>query len=66
MKKKIFVIIPVYNGEQYIERCLESVLNQTYSDLLVICVNDGSTDNSLEILKKYQSIILIDQDNAGC
>lgn len=52
-KTKVSVIIPVYNIEKYIKRCLDSVLNQTYSNLEVICVNDGSTDNSLEILKEY-------------
>ena len=47
----ISVIIPVYNAEQYIKRCLNSVLNQTFNDYEIIMVNDGSTDGSLEILK---------------
>ena len=51
----ISVIIPVYNAEQYIKRCLNSVLNQTFNDYEIIMVNDGSTDGSLEILKKYES-----------
>ena len=45
---KISVIIPVYNGEKYIQRCVDSVLNQTYSDIEIIVINDGSTDKSLE------------------
>lgn len=67
----ISVIIPVYNTgkEGYLNRCLNSVLNSTYNNLEIICVNDGSTDNSLEILKQYQShdsrISIINKENAG-
>lgn len=50
---KISVIIPVYNTEKYLTRCLDSVLNQTLTDIEVICVNDCSTDNSLEILNDH-------------
>lgn len=50
---KISVIIPVYNVEQYLERCLDSVCGQTLEDIEIICINDCSTDNSLEILNKY-------------
>jgi len=50
---KISVIIPVYNSEKYIEQCLFSVLNQTLNEIEVICVNNGSDDNSLNILKKF-------------
>ena len=46
---KLSVIIPVYNVENYLKRCLDSVINQTYKDLEIIVVNDGSTDSSLEI-----------------
>ena len=42
----ISVIVPVYNAEAYLSRCMESILNQTYRDIQVICVNDGSTDSS--------------------
>ena len=67
--KKISVIIPVYNVEKYLETCLNSVINQTYKNLEIIIINDGSTDNSLSICKKYEKldkrIILIDQDNKG-
>ena len=49
----ISVIIPVYNVEKYLSQCLDSVINQTYKNLEIICVDDSSTDNSLEILKEY-------------
>ena len=65
----ISVIIPVYNAEKYIEDCLNSVLNQTFSDFEVICVNDGSTDDSAFILgnfvKKDPRIKVLNQDNEG-
>jgi HAD superfamily hydrolase (TIGR01549 family) len=54
MMAKVSVIIPVYNAEPYLKRCLDSVCNQTLKDIEIICVNDGSTDNSLEILRKYE------------
>lgn len=50
---KISVIIPVYNVKQYLHKCLDSVLMQTYKDFEIICINDGSTDESLEILEEY-------------
>lgn len=63
----ISVIIPVYNCEQYLPRCLDSIINQTHKNLEIICINDGSTDNSLKILKEYSKkdsrIILISQEN---
>lgn len=66
---KISVIIPVYNTEKYLSRCLDSVVNQTFKDLEIICVNDGSTDNSNEILDRYASkdnrITVINQKNGG-
>ena len=52
---KISIIIPVYNVENYLVQCLESVINQSYKDIEIICVNDCSTDNSLDILKKYSN-----------
>lgn len=55
MGKKVSVIIPVYNAAQYLERCLDSVINQTLKDIEIICINDCSTDNSLEILEEYAS-----------
>ena len=70
MKKKLIsVIIPVYRVEKYLERCLDSVIGNTYQELEVICVNDGSPDGSLKILEKYaakdQRIIIIDKKNEG-
>ena len=66
---KVSVIVPVYNGEEYLEECLDSIINQTLEDIEIICVNDGSTDNSLKILKKYAKnddrFIILDEDNQG-
>lgn len=66
---EISLIIPVYNGEKYIEECLDSVLNQSMSNIEIIVVNDGSTDNSLSILKDYkksnEQIKIINKENAG-
>lgn len=50
---KVSIIIPVYNTEKYIRKCLESAINQTLTDIEIICINDGSTDNSLSILYEY-------------
>ena len=50
---KVSVIIPVYNTESYLEKCLDSVCNQTLSDIEIICINDCSTDNSLKLLRQY-------------
>lgn len=50
---KVSVIIPVYNTEKYLEKCLDSVCNQTLKDIEILCINDCSTDDSLRILKKY-------------
>lgn len=54
IKQLISIVIPVYNMEKYLTQCLESVISQTYHNLEIICINDGSTDNSLKILKKFQ------------
>ncbi len=51
---KVSVIIPVYNGERYLEECLDSVCGQTLQDIEIICIDDDSTDSSSDILKKYQ------------
>ena len=50
---KVSVIIPVYNTEKYLRECLDSIVNQTLKEIEIICVDDGSTDSSLEILKEY-------------
>ena len=66
---KISVIIPVYNTEKFLEKCLNSVLNQTLKDIEIIVVNDGSRDNSLEIIKKFKEednrIVLLNEQNGG-
>ncbi|MBZ9570444.1 glycosyltransferase [Methanobrevibacter sp. TMH8] len=68
-KLKISIIIPVYNSEKHLEDCLNSVINQTLNEIEIICVNDGSTDKSLEILNKYSSkdkrINIINKKNGG-
>ena len=50
---KVSIIIPTYNVENYLRECMESVVRQTLHDIEIICINDGSTDNSLSILKEY-------------
>ncbi len=69
MQPKISVIIPVYNTEKYLETCLASIINQTYKNLEIIIINDGSTDSSLEICNKYKKIDkrikIINQENKG-
>lgn len=64
--KKISVIVPVYNTEKYISRCLDHLLNQTYKNIEIIVIDDGSTDNSASILKeyadKYNNIIFIQNE----
>ncbi|EHH1247056.1 glycosyltransferase, partial [Vibrio parahaemolyticus] len=50
---KVSILIPVYNASKYLSVCLESVYNQTYSDVEVVIIDDGSVDNSLEIIKEY-------------
>ena len=67
--KKISIIIPVYNGENNILNCYESINNQTIESLEIIFINDGSTDKSLDIIKeiklKDDRVIIIDQKNQG-
>lgn len=66
---KISIIIPVYNAKDYLARCLDSAINQTLKDIEIICVNDASTDNSIDILnnyaKKYLNLKVIDCQNNG-
>lgn len=65
----VSVIVPVYNVEQYLPECLDSIINQTLIDIEIICINDGSPDNSLDILKRYSEkdkrIKIIDKKNEG-
>ena len=65
----ISIIVPVYNGEKYLEQCLESLINQTYTDIEIICINGNSTDKSLIILQEYAKkdgrIKVITKENEG-
>lgn len=67
---KLSVIVPVYNTENYLDKCLKSILNQSYQNIEVIIINDGSTDNSEEIINNYKEqypdkIISINEENHG-
>ena len=66
---KVSVVVPVYNVENYLRECMDSIINQTFSDIEIICINDGSTDNSLEILKDYikkdKRIKIVSKNNDG-
>ncbi len=66
---KVSVIVPVYNVGKYLEKCLESIISQSFKDIEIICVNDGSTDNSLQILTEYANkdtrIKIISKPNGG-
>ena len=66
---KVSVIIPVFNTQDFLKECIDSVVNQTLVDIEVICINDGSSDNSLEILEEYgkndSRIKVIDQNHVG-
>lgn len=69
MNEKITVIVPVYNVEHYLDKCLDSLINQTYKNLEIIVINDGSTDNSGIICQEYAQkdnrIIYIEKENGG-
>ena len=66
---KISVLVPIYNVEDYLSECLDSLVNQTLKDIEIVCINDGSTDKSLHIVKKYAAkdkrIVIIDKKNSG-
>lgn len=66
---KVSIIIPTYNVENYLRECMESVVRQTLHDIEIICINDGSTDGSLNILQEYAAkdsrIVLVDKQNEG-
>lgn len=66
-KNLISVIVPMYNASRFIKKCISSILNQTYKNFELLIINDGSTDNSLEICNKFkdQRIKIINQENAG-
>ena len=69
MEKLVSIIIPVYNVQEYLKKCLDSVINQTYKNIEIIIVNDGSTDNSYDICKEYEEkdprVLIINQKNKG-
>lgn len=69
MNNLVTILIPIYNVSAFLRQCLDSVINQTFNNLEIICINDGSTDNSLEILNEYANkdkrIIIIDKKNTG-
>ena len=69
MEDLVSIIIPVYNTEKYLSKCLESVINQTYKNLEIILINDGSTDKSKEICesfaKKDKRIQILNKENSG-
>ena len=66
---KVSVIVPVYNVQDYLRECLDSIVNQTLKDIEIICVNDGSTDKSLSILEEYAKgdnrFIILSKSNSG-
>ena len=66
---KVSVVVPCYNVENYIRQCLDSLVNQTLKDIDIICVNDGSTDNTLSILREYEQkdprVSVINKNNSG-
>ncbi|MBR6222807.1 MAG: glycosyltransferase family 2 protein [Lachnospiraceae bacterium] len=64
---KVSVIVPVYDAEKYLEQCLDSIVNQTLKEIEIICVDDGSTDSSMEILNRFKEndprITVLSQQN---
>ncbi len=65
----VSILVPVYNTSKYLEKCMDSLVNQTLREIEIICVNDGSTDNSLEILEQYAEkdprVIIVNKPNGG-
>ena len=67
---KVSVIVPVYNVEKYLKKCLDSLINQTIQDIEIIVVNDGSTDDSKKIIRDYEKkylkkVIYLEKPNGG-
>ncbi len=66
---KVSILVPIYNVETYLKECLDSIINQTLQDIEIICLNDGSTDNCLNILQEYQKkdnrIKIVNKENSG-
>ena len=65
----VSILVPVYNTSAYLRKCLDTLIAQTLTQIEIVCVNDGSTDNSLEILKEYAAkdsrIVIVDKPNGG-
>ena len=59
------MIVPVYNASRYINECINSLINQSYPNIEIIVVDDGSTDDSLRVLQSYSSIVVLRQKNKG-
>ena len=68
-KAKLSVIVPVYNVEKYIHRCIDSIISQTYADMEIILVDDGSTDKSGKICEEYKQkdnrVVVLHKENGG-
>lgn len=69
MKKEVSVIVPIYNAHKYLKRCIRSILDQTYENLDIVLIDDGSQDNSLEICKRFekedQRVRVFHKENGG-
>lgn len=69
MEELISIIVPVYNAEKYLGRCIKSLVMQTYANIEIILVNDGSSDKSKQLCEayasKYENIVLLDKENGG-
>ena len=70
MAGTVSILVAVYNTEKYLRECLDSLINQTYTDLQIICIDDASTDGSLAILKEYELkdsriLVLQNKENLG-
>ena len=68
-KRLLSIIVPVYNAEEFLEQCLNSIFTQSLKNIEVIIVNDGSTDGSLDIINKFKqknnNLVLVNQPNQG-
>ena len=65
----VTIVVPIYNVEKYLRKCLNSIVNQTYKNIEIICIDDGSPDNSIDILNEFaqkdERIKIIRQENQG-
>ena len=57
MSEKVSIVVPIYNSEKYLKKCIDSIINQTYANIEIILINDGSTDNSAYICEYYSKKI---------